>query len=637
MRGIKMKKTYLYSIILLGLILITSCENFLNDPAAIDRINPEDPETTVLITGNSEINIRIDSLNFLTDSTLTIAENTELYNTQDINFTIENISSDTDLVLSGSPLVEISGTDSDEFSIAQMPNSTIGAASESTFTLRFAPDSSIGQKIAILTIANDDPTEPSYVINISVEAVASTSTVGEISLTQSSLEIISGGSFSFTDTAVGAEETVVFQINNTRPDQDLTLTGSSPVSFSGTNASDFSVNSQPTGIIAGGGNTTFSVVFSPASNGARIALMSIASDDTDENPYIIYLSGTGTFTGEELADGFASSGATISSISYLAPRDAGDSIINVGGDIIILSGATLYIYEGVTLNMDVHQIFVYGDLVIAGSDAQRVKLAGTAWGGFTVGGDAAGSAELSIDGAYLTGFSDSAFYLGTDSSNAAGDVSITNSRIVITTANRAAILLRYTKTGGVYNFNNNIIECNSNYYALDAQSNINSNNVVNMRYNTIIGKLNGGGSAINSSDGDSSNTYNYEYNLIGTGDVSGFSYGYSQNSSAPTLNFNNNFVKTDFNYDGTSGGSNFSSVVDNVYESASADNFTGTWLASFVFEDYSNNDFRFKQTSTFPSLSQVANKTSMEGCLTRDHANEIGAYGNGGYPPLWNE
>ena len=111
-----MKKTYLYSIILLGLILITSCENFLNDPAAIDRINPEDPETTVLITGNSEINIRIDSLNFLTDSTLTIAENTELYNTQDINFTIENISSDTDLVLSGSPLVEISGTDSDEFS-----------------------------------------------------------------------------------------------------------------------------------------------------------------------------------------------------------------------------------------------------------------------------------------------------------------------------------------------------------------------------------------------------------------------------------------------------------------------------------------------------------------------------------------
>jgi hypothetical protein len=92
----------------------------------------------------------------------------------------------------------------------------------------------------------------------------------------------------------GSGVTHTFTIENTGSDT-LTLTDPSPyVAISGTHAGDFTVSSIPSGSIAsGGGSTTFAVTFSPGAAGPREATVSVANDDSDENPYNYGIQGTG--------------------------------------------------------------------------------------------------------------------------------------------------------------------------------------------------------------------------------------------------------------------------------------------------------------------------------------------------------
>lgn len=69
----------------------------------------------------------------------------------------------------------------------------------------------------------------------------------------------------------------------------LSVTGAA---FTGTNAADFSTD-LTTLSIAGGSSATFQVMYAPVGNGSRSAVIEIASDDSDENPYIINLSAVG--------------------------------------------------------------------------------------------------------------------------------------------------------------------------------------------------------------------------------------------------------------------------------------------------------------------------------------------------------
>lgn len=89
-----------------------------------------------------------------------------------------------------------------------------------------------------------------------------------------------------------------FTIQNTGTGA-LTLSGApSLIAISGTNAADFTVNAVPTTPIAGAGNTTFQVTFDPSALGVRTATLTIANDDSDENPYNFDIQGTGTNSNE---------------------------------------------------------------------------------------------------------------------------------------------------------------------------------------------------------------------------------------------------------------------------------------------------------------------------------------------------
>jgi Ca2+-binding RTX toxin-like protein len=85
--------------------------------------------------------------------------------------------------------------------------------------------------------------------------------------------------------------------------------GTDAVSLSGDNASDFKITQQPDQTVAANGSTTFTVEFDPSATGDRTAMISINSNDSNENPYTFDITGKGvvptiafssaTFTSDE--------------------------------------------------------------------------------------------------------------------------------------------------------------------------------------------------------------------------------------------------------------------------------------------------------------------------------------------------
>lgn len=141
----------------------------------------------------------------------------------------------------------------------------------------------------------------------------------EINITGNSVSIADGDATpttadhtDFGSTAVAGGTVVrTFTIQNTGS-LGLSLTGSSPyVAISGANAADFSVTATPSSSIAAAGSTTFNVTFDPSVTGTRTATLTIANDDSDENPYNFDIQGTGT--NSAASDIIASAGFTESS------------------------------------------------------------------------------------------------------------------------------------------------------------------------------------------------------------------------------------------------------------------------------------------------------------------------------------
>ncbi len=212
--------------------------------------------------------------------------------TIDRTFTIENTGS-ADLNLIGTPRVAISGANQADFTVTAQPSSPVASNGTSSFTVRFNP-SSTGTRTATISIANDDSDENPY--NFSIQGTGTTGP--EINLKGNNLSIADGDTtpssgdhtdFGSADIATGAIDRT-FTIENTGGTA-LNLSGTPVVSISG---SDFSVTSQAASTVASSGTTTFTVRFDPSATGTRIATISIANDDSDENPYNFSIQGTGT-------------------------------------------------------------------------------------------------------------------------------------------------------------------------------------------------------------------------------------------------------------------------------------------------------------------------------------------------------
>ncbi len=105
---------------------------------------------------------------------------------------------------------------------------------------------------------------------------------------------------SFGGILPGATASRTFAIQN-YGDADLTGVG---LSLDGPAAADFAVTVEAAPRIAGGGSTTFTIRFAPTSIGLKNAALHIASNDADENPFDIALTGRGIVAeGDDDGDG----------------------------------------------------------------------------------------------------------------------------------------------------------------------------------------------------------------------------------------------------------------------------------------------------------------------------------------------
>lgn len=80
-----------------------------------------------------------------------------------------------------------------------------------------------------------------------------------------------------------------FAIENTGT-ANLTL---GAITFSGTNPTDFAVQTPPVSPVLPGGSTNMTIRFTPGSTGLRSAAISVVNNDSNENPYDFALQGTG--------------------------------------------------------------------------------------------------------------------------------------------------------------------------------------------------------------------------------------------------------------------------------------------------------------------------------------------------------
>lgn len=209
---------------------------------------------------------------------------TEIDTTAEAEFVIHN-SGTTDLVLDGTPKVEISGTDTSFFNVSIQPSSPVAAGGETSFTVQFSPTVT-ESKSATLSISNNDADENPYNFEISGWGT----TAPEINLKRDTTYIPSGSAGGdFGTVMTGDEADLEFTIENTGS-ADLNITGD--VTLSGTDAGDFLITGQPsTPVTFGGGTSAFTVRFNPQSTGSKTATVSIPNSDLDANPYTFTVSG----------------------------------------------------------------------------------------------------------------------------------------------------------------------------------------------------------------------------------------------------------------------------------------------------------------------------------------------------------
>lgn len=107
-------------------------------------------------------------------------------------------------------------------------------------------------------------------------------------------ELVSGvSSVEFGGVAPGDNSALNFTVRNTGA---AVLSGLSVSRVAGSSA--FALSTAPAGAVTSGGQTAFTVTFTPDSAGSSSATFEILSNDTDENPFLFFVTGTGLSAGE---------------------------------------------------------------------------------------------------------------------------------------------------------------------------------------------------------------------------------------------------------------------------------------------------------------------------------------------------
>ena len=294
-------------------------------------------------------------------------------------FTIENNGSGNLLLTGGSP-VQITGANAGDYIVSQQPgSSTVAPSGSTTFQITFNP-TTVSYRNANITIANSDTDENPYVF--AIRGLGTSTQDREMEVLGDDLIIDSGdntpSTLDDTDfgtaTISGLPATSTFVIRNIGYTV-LNLTGPPPyVSIGGTHASDFNITSSPSNSIAiDSATTSFEVSFAPTGLGVREAVISIANNDGDENPYTFTIQGIGQY------DPTSQSGISVKGNLLTIPNGDTTPASSDGTDF----GTVEVLYDSSKTNTFViHNVGVNDDLVL-GSTPQ-VSITGAQAGDFEV-------------------------------------------------------------------------------------------------------------------------------------------------------------------------------------------------------------------------------------------------------------
>ncbi len=218
------------------------------------------------------------------------------------DFRITNTSADVipPLLLTGDPIIQISGNHPGDFVVTTQPagNALLGGDTR-TFAITFSPTATGIRNAWVTILSNDVAPDPFTGVPESPYTfmIQGRGDSPEIDVRGNSQPIVHT---STTPTVVnhtrfdnihldGGTQDRIYSIHNvgTKP---LTV---GAVTISGAHASDFTVVANPIPSVPAGGFTTFTVRFNPSVVGPRTATVAIANNDLDENPYVFDIEGNG--------------------------------------------------------------------------------------------------------------------------------------------------------------------------------------------------------------------------------------------------------------------------------------------------------------------------------------------------------
>ena len=210
---------------------------------------------------------------------------------KELIFQVENAGNDT--LTFDDPGIQITGNNSTSFIVVQ--NLTpIQAGDTQSFSIKFSPDT-IGEKNAIVSITNNDSAKNPY--TFAVQGIAfDPNELPKIVVSGNDIEITNGSTTpsvdngtDFGNASVGLDVTQEFTIFNDSF-SNLTLDGSPAIKISGTNASDFTVTSEPTSkLISAKSQVKFTIDFKPSTAGNKSATVTI---ENNAEEFIFDIAGT---------------------------------------------------------------------------------------------------------------------------------------------------------------------------------------------------------------------------------------------------------------------------------------------------------------------------------------------------------
>ncbi len=185
----------------------------------------------------------------------------------------------------------VAGVHADDFSTEPLAVNLLAPGESTTLRVHFKP-ASVGSRSAELQISSNDEDEPLFGITLTGNGTAPTTVpTPEISVGRANgINLNNHDSINFSGVLLGtASVTETLTVRNTGT---AALAGLA-ITLDGNNTADFIVGGNIANSLAAGASASFTVIFRPTSSGTRSAVVRITSNDADENPFDIALSGNG--------------------------------------------------------------------------------------------------------------------------------------------------------------------------------------------------------------------------------------------------------------------------------------------------------------------------------------------------------